>query len=96
MKFKLTLNGHHILVDAKQLEIIVDTLSLAEHLTEIHVGNNQGTQGYNNAYMPAIKPVTGHELFTVAPVSQDFIDTIKLAARLEDETQKIVLKNRNL
>jgi len=94
VKFKLTINGNHILLDAKQLETIVDTLSFAEHLTEIHVGNNQGTQGYQNAYTPAIKPIVGHELFTVAPVSQDFIDTIKLAARLEDETKKIVL-NRN-
>jgi aerobic-type carbon monoxide dehydrogenase small subunit (CoxS/CutS family) len=95
MKFKMTVNGHNILVDAQQLETIVDTLSFAEHLTEIHVGNNQGTQGYQNAYMPAIKPIVGHELFQVAPVSQDFIDTIKLAARLEDETKKLVL-NRNL
>jgi aerobic-type carbon monoxide dehydrogenase small subunit (CoxS/CutS family) len=95
VKFKLTVNGNHILVDAQQLETIVDTLSVAEYLTEIHVGNNQGTQGYQNAYMPAIKPIVGHELFTVAPVSQDFIDTIKLAARLEDETKKLVL-NRNL
>ena len=94
MKFKLTVNGNQILLDAKQLETIVDTLSVAEHLTEIHVGNNQGTQGYQNAYMHAIKPIVGHELFTVAPVSQDFIDTIKLAARLEDETKKLVL-NRN-
>jgi hypothetical protein len=95
VKFKLTVNGHSILLDAKQLETIVDTLSFAEHLTEIHVGNHQGTQGYQNAYTPAIKPIIGHELFTVAPVSQDFIDTIKLAAKLEDETRKIVL-NRNL
>lgn len=95
MKFRLTVNGHHILLDAQQLETVVDTLSMAEHLTEIHVGNNQGTQGYNNAYMPAIKPIVGHELFIVAPVSQDFIDTIKLAAKLEDETQKIV-RNKNL
>jgi aerobic-type carbon monoxide dehydrogenase small subunit (CoxS/CutS family) len=95
MKFKLTVNGYHILLDAQQLETVVDTLSFAEHLTEIHVGNNQGTQGYQNAYMPAIKPIVGHELFTVAPVAQDFIDTIKLAARLEDETRKLVL-NKNL
>jgi hypothetical protein len=92
----MTVNGHSILLDTRQLEVVMDTLSFGEHLTEIHVGNHQGTQGYNNAYMPAIKPIIAHELFTVAPVSQDFIDTIKLAARLEDETQKIVLKNRNL
>ena len=89
MKFKMTINGHHVLVDAGQLEILTDTLSFAEHLTETHVGNNQGSQGYQNAYVPAIKPVVTHELFTVAPVNQDFIDTIKLAEKL---TETVIIK----
>ena len=84
MKFKMTINGHHVLLDAGQLEILADTLSYAEHLTETHVGNNLGSQGYQNAYVPAIKPVVTHELFTVAPVNQDYIDTIKLAAKLDE------------
>ena len=89
MKFKMTINGHHVLVDAGQLQILTDTLSFAEHLTETHVGNNQGSQGYQNAYVPAIKPVVTHELFTVAPVNQDFIDTIKLAEKL---TETVIIK----
>jgi aerobic-type carbon monoxide dehydrogenase small subunit (CoxS/CutS family) len=89
MKFKMTINGHHVLVDAGQLEILTDTLSFAEHLTETHVGNNLGSQGYQNAYVPAIKPVVTHELFTVAPVNQDFIDTIKLAEKL---TETVIIK----
>ena len=88
MKFRLTVNGNNILVDARQLEIITDTLSCAEHLTETHVGNNQGSQGYQNAYVPAIRPVTTHELFTVAPVSQDYIDTIKLTMKVNDSLSK--------
>ena len=84
MKFKMTINGHSVLVDARQLEILTDTLSFAEQLTETHVGNNQGSQGYNNAYVPTIKPVVTHELFTVALVNQDYIDTIKLAAKLDE------------
>ena len=84
MKFKLTINGHHVLLDAGQLEILADTLSYAEHLTETHVGNNLGSQGYNNAYVPTIKSVVTHELFTVAPVNQDYIDTIKLATKLDE------------
>lgn len=86
MKFKMTVNGHNILVDAHQLGIITDILADAEFLTETHVGNNQGTQGYQNAYMPAIKPIVGHELFTVAPVSQDYIDTIKLTMKINDNS----------
>ena len=80
----MTINGHSVLVDARQLEILTDTLSFAEQLTETHVGNNLGSQGYNNAYVPTIKPVVTHELFTVAPVNQDYIDTIKLATKLDE------------
>jgi len=86
MKFKLTVNGHHILLDATQLETIVDTLSVAEHLTEIHVGNNQGTQGYQNSFVPIIKPVICNELFTVSPINQDYIDTIKLTMKINDNS----------
>ena len=85
MKFKLTINGHHVLVDARQLEILTDTLSFAEHLTETHVGNNQGSQGYLSAFVPVIKPVVTHEIFTVAPVNQDYIDTIKLSMKLDNK-----------
>lgn len=86
MKFKLTVNGHNVLVDAGQLEILTDMLSHAEHLTETHVGNYQGSQGYNNAYVPIIKPVVTHELFTVSPVNQDYIDTVKLTMKLDDNS----------
>lgn len=84
MKFKMTVNGHNILVDANQLDVITNTLADAEFLTETHVGNNLGSQGYQNAFVPAIKPVITHELFTVAPISQDYIDTIKLTMKLND------------
>lgn len=86
MKFKMTINGHNVLVDAGQLEILTDMLSHAEHLTETHVGNYQGSQGYNNAYVPVIKPVVTHELFTVSPVNQDYIDTVKLTMKLDDNS----------
>lgn len=82
----MTINGHNVLVDAGQLEILTDMLSHAEHLTETHVGNYQGSQGYNNAYVPIIKPVVTHELFTVSPVNQDYIDTVKLTMKLDDNS----------
>lgn len=86
MKFKLTINGNSVLIDARQLEILTDTLSFAEHLTETHVGNNKGSQGYQSAFIPVIKPVVTHELFTVSPVNQDYIDTIKLSMKLTEQT----------
>ena len=85
MKFRLTVNGNNILVDARQLEILVDTLTGAEHLTETHVGTNQGSQGYQNSFIPLIKPVVANDLFLVAPINQDYIDTIKLSMKLNDK-----------
>jgi hypothetical protein len=63
-------------------------LSSAEHLSETHVGNNLGSQGYQNAYVPTIKPVVTHELFMVAPMNQDYIDTIKLTMKINDNLSK--------
>jgi aerobic-type carbon monoxide dehydrogenase small subunit (CoxS/CutS family) len=86
VKFKMTINGHHVLVDVEQLNIIIDALADAEHLTESHVGNNQGSQGYQNAFVPVIKPVTTHEILVVSPMNQDYIDTIKLSMKLNDNS----------
>jgi aerobic-type carbon monoxide dehydrogenase small subunit (CoxS/CutS family) len=88
LKFKLTINGHHVLLDVGQLQVLTDTLSFAEHLTETHVGNNLGSQGYQNAFVPIIKPVTTHEIFVVSPVNQDYIDTIKLSMKINDNLSK--------
>jgi aerobic-type carbon monoxide dehydrogenase small subunit (CoxS/CutS family) len=88
VKFKMTINGHHVLIDVGQLEILTDMLSFSEHLTEMHVGNNQGSQGYNNAYVPVIKPVVPHEIFVVSPMNQDYIDTVKLSMKLNEQTSK--------
>ena len=86
MKFKMVINGHSVLVDVGQLEILTDTLACAEYLTETHVGTNMGSQGYQNAYVPIVKPVVPHDLLTVSPVNQDFIDTIKLSMKLAEQT----------
>jgi aerobic-type carbon monoxide dehydrogenase small subunit (CoxS/CutS family) len=88
VKFRLTVNGNSILVDARQLEIIIDTLTSAEHLSETHVGNNLGSQGYQNAFVPVIKPVVANDLFLVAPINQDYIDTIKLTMKVNDSLSK--------
>jgi len=88
VKFKMTINGHHVLVDVGQLEILTDMLSSAEHLTETHVGNNLGSQGYQNAYVPTIKPVVPHDLFVVSPMNQNYIDTIKLTMKINDNISK--------
>jgi aerobic-type carbon monoxide dehydrogenase small subunit (CoxS/CutS family) len=84
MKFRLTVNGNNLLLDIRQLEKIVDILADTEHLTESHVGNNLGSQGYQNAFVPMIKPVVANDLFNVVAINQDYIDTIKLSMKLND------------
>lgn len=88
MKFRLTVNGNNILVDTRQLESLIDILADAEHLTETHVGTNLGSQGYQNSFVPIIKPVICNELFTVSPINQDYIDTIKLTMKVNDSLPK--------
>jgi ribosome-interacting GTPase 1 len=72
-------------VDIHQLETIIDVLADAEHLTETHVGNNLGSQGYQNSFVPVIKPVVANDLFNVMAINQDYIDTIKLTMKLNTE-----------
>jgi aerobic-type carbon monoxide dehydrogenase small subunit (CoxS/CutS family) len=85
LKFRLTVNGSQLLLDIHQLESVIDILATTEQLTESHVGANQGSQGYQSAFVPVIKPVVTHEIFTVAPVNQDYIDTIKLSMKLDNK-----------
>lgn len=85
MKFRLTVNGSNLLLDVHQLEKIVDILADAEHLTESHVGANQGSQGYQNAFVPLIKPVVPNDLFNVVAINQNYIDTIKLSMKLDNK-----------
>lgn len=85
MKFRLTLNGNNLLLDIHQLEKIVDILAGTEHLTETHVGNNLGSQGYQNSFVPVIKPVVANDLFNVVAINQDYIDTVKLSMKLTDK-----------
>jgi aerobic-type carbon monoxide dehydrogenase small subunit (CoxS/CutS family) len=85
VKFRLTLNGNNLLLDIHQLEKIVDILAGTEHLTETHVGNNLGSQGYQNSFVPVIKPVVANDLFNVVAINQDYIDTVKLSMKLTDK-----------
>lgn len=88
MKFRLTVNGNNLLVDINQLETIIDVLADAEHLTESHVGTNLGSQGYQNSFVPVIKPVVANDLFNVMAINQNYIDTIKLTMKINDNLSK--------
>ena len=86
MKFRLNVNGNQLLLDIHQLESVIEVLTDAEQLTESHVGVNKGSQGYQNAFVPVIKPVVPNDLFHVGAITQDYIDTIKLSMKLTEQT----------
>jgi aerobic-type carbon monoxide dehydrogenase small subunit (CoxS/CutS family) len=88
VKFRITVNGNLLLLDIGQLESLVDVLAGAEHLTESHVGSNLGSQGYQNSFVPLIKPVVANDIFNVVAINQDYIDTIKLSMKLNEQTSK--------
>jgi aerobic-type carbon monoxide dehydrogenase small subunit (CoxS/CutS family) len=88
VKFRLTVNGNNLLVDINQLETIIDVLADAEHLTESHVGTNLGSQGYQNSFVPVIKPVVANDLFNVMAINQNYIDTVKLTMKINDNLSK--------
>ena len=85
MKFRLNVNGNQLLLDMRQLESVIDILATTEQLTESHVGANQGSQGYQSAFVPVIKPVVANDLFNVVAINQDYIDTVKLTMKLNTE-----------
>lgn len=85
MKYVVTMPGDKkLLLTEAQLEILMSAVDGAEMLVDKHVGNNNGTHGYNNAYIHTIETKRTVEWFTVSPVADDYLDTVRLASKLEN------------
>lgn len=86
MRYMISMPGDKkILLTAQQLEVFMAAIDGAEMLVDKHVGNNQGTHGYNNSYIHIIESKRTVEWFAVNPVADDYVDALRLAARLEKE-----------
>lgn len=87
MKFLLELgNDNKILLTAEQLEMLVSAVDGVEMLTNRHVGDKKGTHGYNNCYVHDVLPKRTVDWLHIKPVADDYIDALKLAAKLEDQS----------
>lgn len=87
MKFLLELgNDSKLLLTAEQLGRLVDAVDGAEMLTNRHVGDKKGTHGYNNCYIHDVMTKRTVDWLKVMPVTNDYIDALKLAAKLEDQS----------
>jgi hypothetical protein len=85
MKFVVKVQGKDLLLDANQVERLIDVIDGADIYGERHVGANQGSQGYNNAYVPTIVTAPTHTWFEVKTMPDDLIDTIRLSMKLEQK-----------
>lgn len=85
MKFQVTISGKSIIMTDHQLALLVTAVQDADQITEKHVGNYKGSQGYNNAYVPAIESKQPHEWLQAMVVADDFVDAIKLTMKLNPE-----------
>lgn len=87
MKYLLELGGEKKLVLTEhQLEIFVTAVDGADMLTNKHVGDKKGTHGYNNCYIHDVQPKRVHEWLDVKPITDDYLDAIKLAAKLDEQS----------
>ena len=87
MRYKIAVSGIPLILNEVQMNLLLSAVQDAEQLSEKHVGNHKGSQGYNNAYIPTVEVKQPHEWLGVHIVADDFIDTIKLTMKLDkDET----------
>ena len=85
MRYQINVSGKNILLTQHQLEILMTAVQDADMMDQKHVGKNQGSQGYDNAYVPTIETKQPHEWLTVTCVAEDFVDATKLAMKLTTE-----------
>lgn len=85
MKFIVNVQGKALLLDANQVERLLDVIDGADIYGERHVGTGNGSQGYNNSYVPSINTTPVHTWFEVKTLPDDVIDTIKLSMKLEQK-----------
>ena len=86
MRYLFELNSDRKLVFSEaQLEAFVAALDPTDMAVSKHIGNHKGTHGYNNADVHAIEPTNLMEWLRVTPVPDDYVDALKLAAKLERE-----------
>jgi hypothetical protein len=85
MRYKVHVSGVPLILNEVQMAVLLTAVQDAEQLAEKHVGNNKGSQGYNNAYIPTVEVKQPHEWLQVHIAADDFVDATKLAMKLDQE-----------
>lgn len=82
MKHLLDISGGKVLLTAAQLEIIAEVVAGAELLQNKYIGSKGGNA---SSYQPYVEAVPLHDWFKANMVTEDYIDSIKLAWKLQQE-----------
>lgn len=84
VKFKVAILSQMVLVDAAQLETILEVVSDCETANDEWVGDSKGLNGTN--YMPLIKKFSIDKV-NLIPIMDDTIETLRLATKLTEEAK---------
>jgi hypothetical protein len=87
MRYVVTVSGRELLLNEHQLTLLMTAVQDAEQLSEKHVGNHKGSQGYNNAYIPTVEVQQPHTWLTAKVMADDFVGTIKLTMKLDEDNE---------
>ena len=85
MRYKVTVSGVALILNESQIALLMTAVQDAYQMTEKHVGNHKGSQGYNNAYIPTLEVKQPHDWLQVHIVADDFVDATLLAMKLDQE-----------
>lgn len=86
MRHVVSLSGKQLLLTTEQFNALLLVVQDAEHLTEIHVGNGKGSQGYSKAYNPGVETKQPHEWLESKAMTEDYVDAIKLTMKLAEQS----------
>jgi hypothetical protein len=83
MKYLINVSGKNLALTEHQLAVLLTAVQDADMMDQKHVGAKQGSQGYDNAYVPTIESKQTHEWLQVTVMTDDFVDAIKLTMKLD-------------
>lgn len=82
MKFAVLIDGKRRLLNPEQVSALCQILEDCEYFHEDWVGDGKGSHGRNKAYNYELRPADLNSLSSFEAVSEDFIETIRLAGKL--------------
>ena len=83
MRYQINISNKNLALTELQLTLLLTAVQDADLMEQKHVGAKKGSQGYENSYVPTIEHKQTHEWLQVNVMSDDFVEAIKLAMKLD-------------